>query len=100
MTLKELVKTRLDALGWNQCDFCRFANFDQGLLSKILNGLVKSIRMESALRLAIGLDLEPTDVFNACGAPEFDLMIRQAYGMPIERKIQLRHIERTKRRVG
>src|SRR5262249_55876402 len=100
MTLQNLVKARLHALGMNQSDFCRHANFDQGLLSKIVKGNIKTIRMESALRLAIGLDLEPMEVFDACGAPEMDLIIRQAYGMPIEREIELRDIRRAKRRVG
>src|SRR5262249_750170 len=100
MTLQDLVKSRLAALGINQCDFCPHANSDQGLLSKIIKGVIKRVGMESALRLAIGLILEPAEVFEACAAPEFDTLIRRAYGMPIEQEIELRHIGRIKRRIA
>jgi hypothetical protein len=65
-----------------QVDFCRQTGFDQGLLSKILSSVVKTLNLETALKLAEGMNLHPRVVFEAIGKPELDDMLRRLYSQP------------------
>src|SRR5882672_7468485 len=77
--LAELVSNNLRTKGMRQVDFCRQAGFDQGLLSKILSSVVNTLNVETALRLAEGLGLPPTVVFEAIGKKDVDDMLRKFY---------------------
>lgn len=77
--LAELVHERLRTKGMRQVDFCRDTGFDQGLLSKILSSVVNTLNVETALRLAEGLGLPPTIVFEAIGKKDVDDMLRRFY---------------------
>jgi transcriptional regulator with XRE-family HTH domain len=77
--LAELVSEHLRGRGMRQVDFCRQTGFDQGLLSKILSSVVNTLNVESALRLAEGLGLPPTVVFEAIGKKDVDEMLRKFY---------------------
>jgi len=65
--LADLVSDHLQSQGLRQIDFCRQAGFDQGLLSKILSSVVNTLNVETALKLAEGMDLPPSVVFDAIG---------------------------------
>jgi transcriptional regulator with XRE-family HTH domain len=67
--LADLVSNNLRTKGMRQVDFCRQTGFDQGLLSKILSSVVNTLNIESALKLAEGLELPPSVVF--------DVLLRQ-----------------------
>jgi hypothetical protein len=75
-----LVSSHLKKMGMRQIDFCRQTGFDQGLLSKILSSVVCTLNVETALKLAEGLDLEPVMVFEAIGKKEVDALLRRFYG--------------------
>jgi transcriptional regulator with XRE-family HTH domain len=77
--LAELVSNHLRAKGLRQIDFCRQTGFDQGLLSKILSSVVTTLNIESALKLAEGMNLPPSVVFEAIGKKEADAMLRRLY---------------------
>lgn len=77
--LAELVSTHLKNKGLRQVDFCRQTGFDQGLLSKILSSVVSTLNVETALRLAEGLNVAPIVVFEAIGKPDVDAMLRRFY---------------------
>lgn len=77
--LAELVKTHLRARGLRQVDFCRQTGFDQGLLSKILSSVVQTLNVESALKLAEGLQISPSVVFEVIGKKDVDEMLRRFY---------------------
>jgi transcriptional regulator with XRE-family HTH domain len=77
--LAELVSNNLRAKGMRQVDFCRQAGFDQGLLSKILSSVVNTLNVETALKLAEGLGLPPTVVFEAIGKKDVDELLRRFY---------------------
>lgn len=77
--LAALVSDRLRHGGLRQVDFCRQTGFDQGLLSKILSSVVTTLNVESALRLAEGLNIPPSVVFEAIGKKEVDEMLRRFY---------------------
>ncbi|MGA9769231.1 MAG: helix-turn-helix domain-containing protein [Blastocatellia bacterium] len=77
--LAELVNTHLQSKGLRQVDFCRQTGFDQGLLSKILSSVVSTLNVESALKLAEGLDIPPSVVFEVIGKKEVDEMLRRFY---------------------
>jgi transcriptional regulator with XRE-family HTH domain len=62
-----------------QVDFCRNTGFDQGLLSKILSSVVTTLNVETALKLAEGLGLPPTVVFEAIGKRDVDELLRRFY---------------------
>ena len=62
-----------------QIDFCRQVGFDQGLLSKILSSVVCTLNVETALKLADGLNLEPVVIFEAMGKKEVDDLLRRFY---------------------
>ena len=77
--LAELVSTRLREKGMRQIDFCRQTGFDQGLLSKILSSVVNTLNVETALKLAEGLNLQPSLVFEVIGKKEVDELLRKFY---------------------
>lgn len=77
--LAELVRSHLRERGLRQIDFCREAGFDQGLLSKILSSVVSTLNVETALKLAEGMNVPPGVVFEAIGKKEVDEMLRRFY---------------------
>jgi transcriptional regulator with XRE-family HTH domain len=77
--LAELVSEHLREKKLRQVDFCRQTGFDQGLLSKILSSVVNTLNVESALKLAEGLDISPSVVFEVIGKKEVDEMLRRFY---------------------
>ena len=77
--LAELVNEHLRNKRMRQVDFCRQTGFDQGLLSKILSSVVNTLNVETALKLAEGLGLPPTVVFEAIGKKEVDDLLRKFY---------------------
>ena len=77
--LAELVGEHLRSRGLRQVDFCRQTGFDQGLLSKILSSVVNTLNVESALKLAEGLELPPTVVCEAIGKKDVDRLLRRFY---------------------
>ncbi|HYP28475.1 MAG TPA: helix-turn-helix domain-containing protein [Blastocatellia bacterium] len=85
--LADLVSTRLREKGMRQIDFCRQTGFDQGLLSKILSSVVNTLNVETALKLAEGLNVSPRLVFEVIGKKEVDDLLRKFYsnGGPGER---------------
>lgn len=80
--LSELVSEHLKSKGLRQIDFCRQTGFDQGLLSKILSSVVNTLNVESALKLAEGMRIEPSVIFEAIGKKEVDEMLRRFYSTP------------------
>ena len=77
--LAELVDAHLKAKQMRQVDFCRETGFDQGLLSKILSSVVSTLNVESALKLAEGLDAPPSVIFEAIGKQHVEEMLRRFY---------------------
>jgi len=77
--LADLVSGQLRSKGLRQIDFCRQTGFDQGLLSKILSSVVNTLNVETALKLADGLNLPPAVVFEVIGKKEVDEMLRKFY---------------------
>lgn len=77
--LAELISENLRAKGMRQIDFCRQTGFDQGLLSKILSSVVNTLNIETALKLADGLNLPPIVVFDAIGKKDMDDLLRRFY---------------------
>ena len=77
--LADLVGSHLQTNGLRQIDFCRHAGFDQGLLSKILSSVVTTLNVETAIKLAEGMNLPPSIVFEAIGKKEVDDLLRRVY---------------------
>ena len=77
--LADLVSSHLRAKGLRQVDFCRQTGFDQGLLSKILSSVVNTLNVETALKLAEGLSLPPSVVFEVIGKKDVDDLLRRFY---------------------
>ena len=77
--LADLVGSHLQTNGLRQIDFCRHAGFDQGLLSKILSSVVTTLNVETAIKLAEGMNLPPSIVFEAIGKKEVDELLRRIY---------------------
>ncbi|MEW6209979.1 MAG: helix-turn-helix transcriptional regulator [Acidobacteriota bacterium] len=77
--LAELVSSHLRERGMRQIDFCRQTGFDQGLLSKILSSVVNTLNIETALKLAEGLNIPPRVIFEAMGKKEIDDLLRKFY---------------------
>jgi transcriptional regulator with XRE-family HTH domain len=77
--LAELVNAHLKARQMRQVDFCRETGFDQGLLSKILSSVVSTLNVESALKLAEGLDVPSSAIFEAIGKQHVEEMLRRFY---------------------
>src|SRR5262245_49714375 len=77
--LAALVRRRLVDLGMRQSDFCRLTGFDQGLLSKIHGSIITNVSLESALRLALGLQVQPTQIFELIGRQDFHDLVLKTY---------------------
>ena len=82
--LAELVSSHLRSNGLRQIDFCRQQGFDQGLLSKILSSVVSTLNVETAIKLAEGMNLPPRVVFEAIGKSDVHEMLVRIYsgGLP------------------
>src|ERR1051325_3731117 len=81
--LANLVSQHLRLKGMRQVDFCRQTGFDQGLLSKILSSVVNTLNVESALKLAEGLGISPSVVFEAIGKKDVDDLLRKFYSKTV-----------------
>jgi hypothetical protein len=77
--LAELVSSHLRSNGLRQIDFCRQQGFDQGLLSKILSSVVNTLNVETAIKLAEGMNLPPRVVFDAIGKSDVHEMLVRVY---------------------
>src|SRR5215213_6310122 len=77
--LADLVSGQLRSKGLRQIDFCRQTGFDQGLLSKILSSVVSTLNVESALKLADGLNVDPSLVLEVIGKKEVHELLRKFY---------------------
>ena len=77
--LSELLNAHLKAKRMKQVDFCRETGFDQGLLSKILSSVVSTLNVESALKLAEGMNVPPSVIFQAIGKQHVEEMLRRFY---------------------
>lgn len=77
--LADLVSSHLQSNGMRQIDFCRQTGFDQGLLSKILSSVVTTLNVETTLKLAEGMDIPPSVIFEAIGKKDVDEMLRRFY---------------------
>jgi hypothetical protein len=78
--LAQYITKRLDDLGLKQVDFCRQTGFDQGLLSKLQTSVITTINLESALRLADGLQVQPGDILMLLGKTELHALLIRLYG--------------------
>jgi transcriptional regulator with XRE-family HTH domain len=78
-SLALFVRRRLDELDLKQSEFCKLTGFDQGLLSKIQNSVISSLSLESALRLALGLNVSPKVVFDLTSRPDMQELVLSAY---------------------
>src|SRR5215469_3639080 len=74
-----LVSAHLRSKNMRQVDFCRQTGFDQGLLSKILSSVVNTLNVETVLKLAEGLNIPPSTVFEVIGKKDVDEMLRRFY---------------------
>jgi transcriptional regulator with XRE-family HTH domain len=61
--LATFVRQKLEELHITQSTFCRTADFDQGLLSKVLRSMTTNLGLQNALKLAIGLHVPPKTIF-------------------------------------
>jgi transcriptional regulator with XRE-family HTH domain len=77
--LAVFVRERLAQLEISQSDFCRRSTFDQGLLSKIQNSLVTSLSIESILKLAVGLSVQPQQLFNLIDRMDLHDLVMLSY---------------------
>lgn len=78
--LSQLITSRLNELGLKQVDFCRRTGFDQGLLSKLQSGVITTINLESALRLAEGLKIPPEQILTLLGKLDAHRLLQKMYG--------------------
>ena len=78
--LSQLITSRLRELGLKQVDFCRQTGFDQGLLSKLQSGVIATINLESALRLADGLKIPPEHILALLDKMEAHRLLQKLYG--------------------
>ncbi|HEV8487950.1 MAG TPA: hypothetical protein VGV87_30800 [Blastocatellia bacterium] len=74
-----LVRERLVHMGIRQSEFCRVTGFDQGLLSKIQASIITSLSLESVLRLALGLGVRPTQVFDSIDRLDLHDLVLKSY---------------------
>src|SRR4051812_16016983 len=74
------ITDRLSQLGLKQVDFCRQTGFDQGLLSKLQSSVITTVNLESALRLADGLKVQPSQVLSLLGKEDAHHLLKKLYG--------------------
>jgi transcriptional regulator with XRE-family HTH domain len=77
--LSVFVRDRLAELGMKQSTFCRLTGFDQGALSKILSSMITNLRLETVLRLSIGLRVSPETIFNLLDRSDLHELIVKSY---------------------
>lgn len=77
--LAVFVQNRLAELGMKQSEFCRLTGFDQGLLSKIQSSMITNLSLETALRLAVGLNVPPEAILTLIDRADLHALITQAY---------------------
>jgi len=73
------VARRLTELGLRPIEFARQHHFDQGMLSKILTSVKTNLELETALRLAEGLQVPASDFLSLLGKEESHDLIRRLY---------------------
>ncbi|HKC66037.1 MAG TPA: helix-turn-helix transcriptional regulator [Pyrinomonadaceae bacterium] len=78
--LARFITDRLRELGLKQVDFCRQTGFDQGLLSKLQSGVITTVNLESALRLADGLKVPPEQILSLLGKEDAHHLLKKLYG--------------------
>ncbi|PYS50668.1 MAG: hypothetical protein DMF68_06470 [Acidobacteria bacterium] len=78
--LARFITDRLCELGLKQVDFCRQTGFDQGLLSKLQSGVITTVNLESALRLADGLRVSPAQILSMLGKEDAHHLLKKLYG--------------------
>ncbi len=78
--LAQFITDRLHELGLKQVDFCRQTGFDQGLLSKLQTSVITTINLESALRLADGLQVPPGGILTLLGKEDAHRLLEKLYG--------------------
>lgn len=78
--LARFITDRLHELGLKQVDFCRLTGFDQGLLSKLQSAVITTVNLESALKLADGLQVPPNEVLSLVGKTDAHLLLEKLYG--------------------
>ena len=78
--LAQFITERLNALGLKQVDFCRQTGFDQGLLSKLQSSVITTVNLETALRLADGLNVPPGDILSLLGKEDAHHLLKKLYG--------------------
>lgn len=66
-TLTVFIRKEIGKQAIRQSEFCRIHEFDQGLMSKLMNGIVTRISLETAIRLAKGLDCSVSDILIRSG---------------------------------
>jgi transcriptional regulator with XRE-family HTH domain len=79
-SLAGFITDRLRQLGLKQVDFCRQTGFDQGLLSKLQSSVITNVNLESALRLADGLDVPPGQMLSLLGKDDAHRLLKKLYG--------------------
>lgn len=77
--LAQFITGRLHELGFKQVDFCRQTGFDQGLLSKLQGSVITTINLESALRLADGLQVPPGNILALLGKDDAHRLLNKLY---------------------
>jgi transcriptional regulator with XRE-family HTH domain len=77
--LAQFITDRLHELGLKQVDFCRQTGFDQGLLSKLQSGVITTVNLESALKLADGLSVAPADILTLLGKTDTHHLLIRLY---------------------
>ena len=78
--LAQFITDRLTALGLKQVDFCRRTGFDQGLLSKLHSSVITTVNLETAMRLADGLNVPPGDILALLGKEDAHNLLKRLYG--------------------
>lgn len=91
--LSQLITNRLSELGLKQVDFCRRTGFDQGLLSKLQSGVITTINLESALRLADGLKISPEEILSLLGKQDAHRLLLKLYSNNVCARCGERHLE-------
>ncbi len=76
------VTRRLAELDMKPIEFARLNNFDQGMLSKILSSVKTNLELETALRLAEGLQVPPAYLLLLLGKERSHELISRLYLTP------------------
>ncbi|HZS48350.1 MAG TPA: hypothetical protein VFC63_24990 [Blastocatellia bacterium] len=92
------VRQKLQELQISQSVFCRNANFDQGLLSKVLRSMTTNLGLQNALKLAIGLDVPPKVIFELIDREDLNALLmsscahNHAKDQPDQKSMETRQI--------